>query len=214
MYPPSIQKLIELFSKFPTVGPRTASRFVFYLMNAKDEKTKELLDSISELKKNVKICPSCFNAYEPARNASPHSDTGGIEENLCQICSNNSRDKSLVCVIANETDLMTIENTKKYKGLYFVLGGTISALRKTDIEKLKIKELESRVRDDKEIKEIVLAINPTPDGEATTLYLERLIKNLPAYNGRVTRLGRGLPVGAELEYADEETLENALENRK
>jgi len=201
MYSPSIQKLIDLFSKFPTVGPRTASRFVFYLMNAKDEKTKELLDSISELKKNIKICPSCFNAYES-------------EQNLCQICSNNSRDKSLVCVIANETDLMTIENTKKYKGLYFVLGGTISALRKTDIEKLRIKELESRIREDKEIKEIILAINPTPDGEATALYLERLIKNLPAYNGQITRLGRGLPVGAELEYADEETLENALENRR
>lgn len=198
MYPPSIQKLINLFSKFPTVGPRTASRFVFYLMNAKDEKINELLDSISELKKNVKICPSCFNAYES-------------EGSLCQICSNNSRDKNLICVIANETDLMTIENTKKYKGLYFVLGGTISALRKTDIEKLRIKELESKIRDDKEIKEIILAINPTPDGEATALYLERLLK---PYNKKITRLGRGLPVGGELEYADEGTLENALENRK
>ena len=102
----------------------------------------------------------------------------------------------------------------KYKGLYFILGGTIFALRKTDMEKLKIKELEARLKNHPEIKEIILAINPTPDGEATTLYLERLIKKLPVFKGRVTRLGRGLPVGGELEYADEETLSSALEGRR
>jgi len=199
MYPKTIQKLIELFSKFPTVGPRTAARFVFYLMGKPGEEIEELINSISDLKKNVKICPLCFNSYE------------GEESESCKICSHPSRDKSLLCVIANETDLTAIEKTKKYQGLYFILGGTVSGLKKADIEKLRIKGLQERIKNHPEIKEIILAINPTTEGEATTLYLERLIKPL---NKKISRLGRGLPVGAELEYADEETLGSALEGRK
>lgn len=204
MYSPSIQKLIDLFSRFPTVGPRTASRFVFYLMRMTREEIEELVKSISNLEKNVKICPLCFNPFEPKTNAL-------VEGEFCQICSNPSRDKQLLCVVANETDLQALEKTKKYQGLYFILGGTVSRLKKADIEKLRIKELQALIKNHSEINEIILALNPTPEGEATTLYLERLLKPL---NKKVTRLGRGLPVGGELEYADEETLASALEGRK
>ncbi len=204
MYSPTVQKLIDLFSKFPTVGPRTAGRFVFYLIQKPKEEIEEFLNSISDLKKNVKNCSLCFNAFEPSVSLSQ-------EEKLCSICSNNSRDKTLLCVAANETDLITIEKIKKYNGLYFILGGTISTFKKTDVEKLKIKELEARIKNSPEIQEIILAINPTAEGETTILYIERFLKPL---NKKITRLGRGLPVGAELEYADEETLSSALESRK
>ena len=205
MYPPSIQKLIDLFSKLPTVGPRTASRFVFYLVGKSKEEVDKLVAAILDLKKNVKLCKLCFNPFEG-------------EGELCEICSNPARDKSLLCIIEKETDLLVIEKTKKYKGLYFILGGTVSTFKKADIEKLRTKELEERVKNRPEIKEIIIATNPTTEGEATALYLERLLKplNLPAGRQviKTTRLGRGLPVGGELEYADEETLGSALEGRK
>jgi len=198
MYPPSIQKLIEKFSKFPTVGPRTAARFVFYLLRLSKEEIEELLNSISNLKNNIRTCSFCFNPFEG-------------EGTLCPICENKTRDKSLLCIIANETDLQAIEKTKKYNGLYFILGGTVSTLKKGGLEKLRTKELQERIKNHPEIKEIIIATNPTPDGEATALYLERLLK---PFNIKITRLGRGLPVGGELEYADEETLGSALEGRK
>jgi len=217
VYSPTIQKLINLFSKFPTVGPRTAARFVFYLMQKPKEEIQELINSISDLKKNVKICPLCFNPYEGEESklsSSPFVKTREAEGKFCEICSHPSRDKSLLCVVANETDLQALEKTKKYQGLYFILGGTVSRLKKADIEKLRIKELQVRIKNYPEIKEIILAFNLTPDGEATTLYLERLAKRFPAFKGRVTRLGRGLPIGGELEYAGEETLSSALESRR
>lgn len=198
MYPPSIQKLIDFFSKFPTVGPRTAARFVFYLLKLSKEEIENLLSSISELRNKIKICKLCFNPFQS-------------EGELCEICQNPSRDKTLLCIIEKETDLIPIEKTKKYNGLYFILGGTVSSLKKADIEKLRVKELEERIKNHPEIKEIIIAINPTAEGEATALYLERLLKPL---SKKMTRLGRGLPVGAELEYADEETLGSALEGRK
>ena len=185
-YPPSIQKLIDLFSKFPTVGPRTASRFVFYLMRKKKEEIVELLAVISELKQNIKTCSFCFNPYES-------------EGELCPICSSPLRDKTLLCLVASETDLATIEKTKKYRGLYFIF------------EKLRVRELAERIKSRLEIQEIILAFNSTSEGEATALSLERLLKPL---RKKITRLGRGLPVGGELEYADEETLSSALEGRK
>ena len=197
-YPPSVKKLIDLFSKFPAVGPRTASRFVFYLLRLSKEEIEELINSISNLKKTVKICSFCFNPFEG-------------EEEFCPICSNPSRDRTLLCIVEKETDLLSIEKTKKYRGLYFILGGTVSRLKKADIEKLRTKELEERVKNHPEIKEIIIAINPTVQGEATALYLERLLK---PFHKKITRLGRGLPVGGELEYADEETLSSALEGRK
>ena len=198
MYSKTIQKLIDFFSKFPTVGPRTAGRFVFYLLKLDEKEVKDLTSTISDLKKNIKFCTLCFNPFEG-------------ESELCQICSNPTRDKSLLCIIEKEGDLVTFEKIKKYKGLYFILGGTISALKKDLIKKLKIEELEERVKNHPEIKEIILATNATAEGQSTALYLERLLEPL---NKKITRLARGLPVGGELEYADEETLGSAFEGRK
>jgi len=211
MYSPSIQKLIEKFSKFPTVGPRTAARFVFYLLKLSKEEIKELTDSISDLKNNIKECQLCFNYFEPSF---AKASEGKGQGDLCEICLSKNRDRSLLCIIANETDLIAIEKTKKYKGLYFILGGTVSALKKENIEKLRIQELEKRIKNSEGIiNEIIIATNPNSEGEATALYLERLLKKiLPG--SRITRLGRGLPLGGELEYADEETLISALEGRK
>ena len=214
-YPPSIQKLIDIFSCFPTVGPRTAARFVFYLMRLPEEKIKEILDSVSNLKKTIKICSFCFSPFQAA-------DT---EETLCQICQNKTRNRNLLCLVEKETDLITIEKTKKYQGFYFILGGTVSKLKKDAIKKLRAEELVERIKNPEkfglsgaDFQEIIIAFNPTTEGETTALYLERLLKPLtcgePAEPIRITRLGKGLPVGGELEYADEETLSSALESRR
>ena len=197
----SIQKLIEKFSKFPTVGPKTAARFVFYLLQLSKEQTEDLIKSISDLKQNTKECEICFNFFELQND----------DQKFCSICSNPNRDKSLICIVANEIDLMSIENTNRYKGLYFILGGTVSNLKRESIEKLKIKELEKRITNDPQISEIIIATNPNSEGDSTALYIERILKPL---NKKITRLGRGIPTGGELEYADEETLISALEGRK
>jgi recombination protein RecR len=194
----SIQKLVEIFSKFPTVGPRTATRFVFYLSKLPKEEINSLIQELIKFKEKIKICPKCFSPYES-------------EGKLCNICLDNQRDHSLLCIVSSEIDLLTIEKTKKYKGLYFVLGGTVSRLRKNDIEKLKIDKLINRLKNSPQIKEVILALNPNTEGQTTALYLERKLKPL---NKKITRLGIGLPIGGELEYADEETLSLALENRK
>ena len=227
MYPKSIQKLIDLFSRFPTVGPRTAARFVFYLLKQSKEEMKNLISAISDLRKEIKICKFCFNPFEGEEDkssSSPLVKTREGEGELCEICKDGSRDKTLLCVVEKETDLISLERTKKYKGRYFILGGTISLLKKRGVEKftrlngaegnltgLRIKELEERIKNQPDIQEIIIAINPTTEGEATVLYLERTLKPL---GKKITRLGRGLPVGAELEYSDEETLSSALESRK
>ena len=197
MYSPSIQKLIEQFSQFPTVGHRTAARFVFYLLKLPKGDVKKIIESIAELKNKVKLCSFCFKPFES-------------DANFCEICSDARRDKTLLCVVEKETDLETMEKTKKYHGRYFILGGTVSKLKKEDIEKLRIKELLEKAKLS-EIQEIIIATNPTTEGEATALYLERTLKPI---RKKTTRLGRGLPVGGELEYDDEETLSSALDNRK
>lgn len=197
MYPKSIQKLIDLFSRFPTVGPRTAARFVFYLTKLPQEEIKELSSLIETLKDSVKICPSCFDTFDVSENSQ-----------LCSICSDNSRNKELLCIIEKESDLTTIEKTKTYKGLYFILGGTVS-LKKENEKNLKIEELKQKI-ERSNFKEIIIALNPTTEGEATALLVER---SLAPYKKTITRLGRGLPVGGELEYADPDTLESAFSSR-
>lgn len=197
MHSRSIQKLIELFSKFPTVGPRTASRFVFYLLGLTKDETDELILSISQMKEKVRLCKFCYKSFEK-------------EGDLCEICSNQARDKSFLCIVEKETDLVSMEKTKKYQGRYFILGGTVSTFKKDEVKKIRMKELLETIKDSK-IKEIIIALNPTSEGESTALYLER---NLKPFNKKTSRLGRGLPVGAELEYADEETLGAAFESRK
>ncbi len=197
MYPKSIQKLIDLFLKFPTVGQRTARRFVFYLIKREKKELENLARAILDLKEKIKFCKNCFKPFEG-------------EGEICEICSDKTRDKSLLCVVEKEVDLESIEKTKKYKGLYFVLGGPISAIKKEELKKLRIEELEERIKD-KKIKEIIIATSLTTEGEALALFLERKLKNS---GKKITRLGRGLPTGGELEYADEETLKEALERRK
>ena len=197
MYPESIQKLIALFARFPGVGPRVAARFVFYILKANKEDVETLTRAIQELKTNIKLCSLCFNPFE-----------GEVDQ--CEICLDKSRDTSLLCVVEKESDLEALERIKRYKGLYFILGGTVGNLKKEEIENIRIEELKKRI-ESSSIKELILATNSTTEGEATALYIERTLKEL---NVPMTRLGRGLPIGGELEYADEETLSSALEGRK
>ncbi|OHA70771.1 MAG: recombination protein RecR [Candidatus Wildermuthbacteria bacterium RIFCSPLOWO2_12_FULL_40_9] len=201
MFSPTIQKLIDLFAKFPTVGPRTAARFVFYLLKLPGEEAEKIISAISNLKEKVKTCHSCFNSFEG-------------EGKLCVICKDSNRDKSLLCVVEKESDLASIEKIKKYNGLYFILGETVSTLKKSDLLKLRTKELEERIKEQKNIQEIIIAINPTAEGETIALYLEKLLKKALPEGKRVTRLGRGLPLGGEIEYADEETISSAFEGRR
>jgi len=196
MYPQTIQKLIELFSKFPGVGPKTAARFVFYLIKIPLEKFNEFSETLTDLRRKTKICPLCFYPFEG-------------QEEFCPICENKDRNKEILCVVEKESDLESIEKTKKYKGVYFVLNGTISGLKK-DKENIRIEELKKRVKEEK-FKEVIIATNPTVEGEITALLIERELKPLGVIT---TRLGRGLPMGGELEYADEETIISALEQRK
>lgn len=204
MYPPAIQKLIAQFAIFPTIGPRTATRFVFYLLKASDEETKKLAESLLQMKERVKLCSFCFNPFEPIDTAQ------GKPSWLCEICRDPGREKTTICVIEKESDLAALETTKQYRGRYFILGGTVHKLKQEDLEILRTKELIERVKAP-EITEIILATNSTPEGENTALYLERKLAN---FNKKITRLGRGLPLGGELEYADPETLKSALEGRK
>jgi len=199
-YPPSIQKLIDLFSKFPTVGPKTAARFVFYLLKSDKKEIDELIYSLSNLKTNIKSCFFCFKSFELTASSKNNG--------FCKICSDASRDKSQLCIIEKETDLLAIEKIKKYRGRYFILDGIV---KKQGGKETRIKELKKRIKNNPEIKEIIIATNSTTEGEATALYLERELK---FFNKKITRLARGLPMGGELEYADNETLKNALEGRK
>jgi recombination protein RecR len=199
MFPENIQKLIDLFSKFPSVGRRTAARFVFYLIKLPQNEIEELLNSIIKLRKTIKICSYCFNSFDSLSNP---------EEKLCPICKNPIRDKSLLCIVEKEMDLLAIEKTNKYKGIYFVLGGTLNL--KKEEKSIRINELKQRIKASN-LKEIIIAINPTVEGEITSLFIERELK---PFGLKITRLGRGLPFGGELEYADEETLESAFQGRK
>jgi len=201
MYSKTIQKLIEHFSKFPTVGRRTAERFVFYLMKTSKPEARELIESIAELKNKVKTCTSCFKSFEG-------------EKELCSICSDARRNKKEICVVEKEVDLESIEKTKKFKGTYLILGATFLSVEKEknkkEIEK-RIETLINRIKKQPELDEVILAINPTPAGNNTCLWIQRKLKPL---NIKTTHLGLGLPVGGELEYADGETISSALESRK
>ena len=212
----SIKKLKDIFSKFPTVGSRTAGRFVLYLLKLPKEKTDELIQAIQELKIKVKLCNFCFNPYEPFGAAQ-----GGNQENLCTICQNTGRNKQLLCIVEKEADLGTIENSKRYNGLYFILGGALN-LRQNNMDSLRLKELKERVKspsnfgiEKADFKEIIVATNPTPEGKSTSILVEKALKEVsPSPSWKITHLAQGLPVGGELEYADEETLESAFEGRK
>lgn len=198
---PQIQKLADIFSKFPTIGQRTASRFVFYLINLSDSEFNDFLSALKELKEKTKTCSFCFNPFESLK-----------QEKFCPICSDNSRIKSIICIVEKESDLNAIERTKKYNGLYFILGGTIP-LNKNKNTEVRMEKLEKIIRKVKSLKEIITAFNFTTEGESTALYLERKIKSINP-DIKITCPRRGLPLGGEIEYADSETLGTALEERK
>lgn len=200
MFPPSIQSLISKLSHLPGVGPRTATRYVFYLLKLSQKELEGLAQDILSLKREIKTCKLCFNFY-----------TG--EGNSCQICLDSKRDKSILLAVEKETDVQQIEKTRRYNGLYFILGGTIFLKEKMDLNNLRLRDLEQRVENNN-LKEVILGFNPTVEGDATALYLKKQIKNWVGEKIKVTRLGRGLPIGGELEYADEETLSQALDGRK
>lgn len=194
-FPHNIESLINGFSRLPGVGPKTAARFVFYLLNQSQDKLNAMAQNISHLKNDVTTCSICGNF---------------TEKSPCQICSDEKRSHNIICIIARPQDLEAIEKTKEYFGLYHILNGVINPLLGIGPNRLRIKELENRIKIHKP-EEIILALNPDMQGETTVLYLTKLLKR---YNIRITRLARGLPVGSELEYADEITISSALKGRR
>ena len=195
MYSPSIEKLIQSFEKLPSIGNKTAARLAFYILNASEEETNEFVSSIVNAKKNLKYCSKCYNI----------SDT-----DPCNICGNPKRDQSIICVVEDVRDIIAMEKTHEFKGVYHVLHGSISPMNGIGPDDIKIKELLSRLMDG-QVKEVILATNPRVEGEATAMYLSKLIKPLGV---KVTRIAHGIPVGGDLEYTDEITLTKALEGRR
>jgi len=215
MYPEPIQKLAALFSRLPGIGPRMAARLAFHLLKAPNQEVQEFGEAILQLGKRMRLCAFCFNPFDFA----PFDTAQGRQgKSLCTICADTGRVKTMLCVVEKESDLEALEATRAYRGLYFVLGGTVGMLRKVDMRHLRMDELKERIADPKKFgiagtgfSEAILAMNLTTEGEATALYLERVFGPL---NIKTTRLGRGLPVGGELEYSDSETLKQSLENRR
>ena len=192
--PKSIQNLIEAFERLPGIGPKTAQRLTFYLLHAPVEEAQALAKAAIEMKEKTILCSICFNIGE---------------EDPCNICADPSRDQSLIMVVENPLDVLALEKAN-FKGLYHVLHGVISPLENIGPDEIHIRELLPRLKDGK-IKELILATNPTMEGEATAMYIQRLISSLGV---KITRIARGLPVGSDIEYADETTLSRALEGRK
>jgi recombination protein RecR len=193
-YPIKVAKLIEELSKLPGVGTKTAQRLAFYIINMDKRDVESLADAIIEAKETIKYCSVCGNL----------TDT-----DPCVICSNTARDRSTICVVQEPKDVIAMERTKEYKGLYHVLHGAISPMLGIGPDDIKIKELLSRMNE--EVKEVIIATNPNVEGEATAMYIARLIKPLGI---KVSRIAHGIPVGGDIEYADEVTLLKALEGRR
>ncbi len=191
MYPKIFQKLIDNFSSLPSVGPKMAERLVLFLFKQNREKLIEFSKNLQELK-NLKHCKRCFNISE---------------NDHCSICENKQRESSVICVVEDPLDIISIEKTNIYKGMYFVLGGTIDSNKKN----LKITQLLKKISTEKP-KEIIIATNPTSEGDLTALYLKRKLQDFK--NLKITRLGRGMSTGGDIEYADELTLSSAIANRK
>ena len=185
---------IEELSKLPSIGKKTAQRLALFILKMDNAQAENLLKSIKELKTKLKFCSRCNNLSE---------------DELCEVCKSTKRDKSIICVVEEASDVIAIEKTNEFSGLYHVLGGVLSPLAGITPDSLKIKELLRRFEKE-EIKEVILALNPDTEGETTSLYLAKLIKPL---NIKVTRIARGLPIGGDLEFADEATIGRAMINR-
>jgi recombination protein RecR len=199
VYAPPVQRLITELSKLPGVGGRTAQRLAFHLLRSSDEDAFALADAIREVKEKIGLCERCFNLSEGP---------------MCRICADERRDPDLICVVEEPSDVISIERTHEFRGRYHVLGGALSPIDGIDPEDLKIAELYARVTDHAHlVREVVIATNPTTTGEATALHIAGAIRQLRP-EVTVTRLASGLPVGADLEYADELTLGRALSGRR
>ena len=201
--PKPVIRLIEAFAQLPGIGPKTASRLTFYLLRRPAEQAEALASALCDLKQKIVFCSICFNI---------------TEESPCAICRDEGRDRSIICVVEEPLDVLAIDRTGEYQGLYHVLHGAISPVEGIGPDELRIKELIARLQsaaspaaNTQPVQEVLLATNPNLEGEATAMYLARLIQPLGV---RVTRLARGLPVGGDLEYADAVTLSRALEGRR
>lgn len=194
-YDGAIQRLIDAFSRLPGIGPKGAQRIAFHLLSASEQEAADLADAIAEVKAKVRFCEICGNVCE----ASP-----------CPVCADPRRDHTVICVVEEPKDVMSIERTREYRGLYHVLGGAINPMANVGPADLNIAALLGRLKTD-EVNEVILALDPNIEGEATTTYLSRLLSPLGI---KVTRLASGLPVGSDLEYADEITLGRALAGRR
>ena len=202
MLPLPLQQLAEYFEKFPGVGPRQARRFAFFIMKQDGKNTDTLIKTLQDVKNQVAICKNC---YLPTHN------TQGM---VCDICGDAKRDARSVLIVERESDALNMERTRAHAGQYFVLGDNISPIEKTNIAKERLKILLRRLKKAEDAHEIVLALNNTREGNFTALYVQELFKKNEIKNVRLTRLGRGLATGNEIEYLDEETLKNDLEGRK
>ncbi len=194
-YAEPVARLIEELGKLPGIGPKTAQRLAFHLLNADPGEARELARAIVQAREKIRYCSICSNL----------TDT-----DPCLTCRDTTRNRSIICVVEEPRDVVAIERTREYKGLYHVLQGAISPMEGVGPEQLKIKELLTRLQDDS-VKEVIVATNPNIEGEATAMYLARLIKPLGI---KITRIAHGLPVGGDLEYADEVTLSKAFEGRR
>lgn len=194
-YAAPVAKLIEEFEKLPGIGHKTAQRLAFHVLNLQEEKVESLANAIREAKFKTKYCSICSNL---------------TDVDPCSICRSHSREHSVICVVEDPKDVIAMERTKEFKGLYQVLHGAISPMEGIGPEDIKIKELLSRIQGE-EVKEVILATNPNIEGEATAMYISKLLKPLGI---KVTRIAHGIPVGGDLEYADEVTLAKALEGRR
>lgn len=195
--PKAIQNLIESFEKLPGVGPKTAQRLTFYLLHVPQGELDKFAASLQDLKKDTILCSICYMIDD---------------RNPCSICSDQNRDHSTICVVEQPLDVLALEKGRGYKGIYHVLHGKIDPLNNIGPDEIYISQLFQRLKKDSKVKEIILATNPTMEGEATAMYISKQLKNHnPDIN--VTRIGRGLPVGADLEYADDVTLQRAMDGR-
>ncbi len=195
IYPKSVATLIEQFQKFPSVGPKSAQRMAFYLLKMPLAEVQKFAQSMIEAKENTRTCEICFNLS----SNSP-----------CEICSSTNRDRSMICVVSETKDLIAVEKTNEYNGLYHVLQGLISPMDGIGADDIRIKELLTRLTDEN-VKEVILALSPSVEGEATSLYLSKLIK---PFGIKISRIAFGLPIGSDLEYADEITIAKAIEGRR
>jgi recombination protein RecR len=191
--PPALDDLIEELTRLPGIGRKTATRLAFHLLKTQDNHAQNLANAIMRMKNRVRFCPVCFNL---------------TENDLCNICSDQTRNKGQICVVEDSESLLMIEKTNQYDGVYHVLGGVISPLDGIGVDDLNVKSLLARLEP---VEEVILALNPSTEGEATTIYLARLIKPLHI---KVTRLARGIPLGGHLEFVDGLTLSKALESRE